>query len=147
MAQLYRHILLATDLTEGSDYVADRAKQLAQEWKSSLSIVHAIDKMPIYAYGSAALVDVEEVLEKKTVQEIRKLGEKLGVDKASQYIVHEPSKLAILHMAKEVNADLIVVGSHGQHGFFTQLASTTNAVLNTASRDVLVVRHPDYQIK
>ncbi len=41
---------------------------------------------------------------------------------------------------EEINADLIVVGSHGRHGFALLMGSTANGVLHGARRDVLAVR-------
>jgi universal stress protein A len=45
-----------------------------------------------------------------------------------------------VRFAEERKVDLIVVASHGLHGFRALLGSTTDGVLHTASCDVLAVR-------
>jgi universal stress protein A len=46
----------------------------------------------------------------------------------------------IRELAKATKADLIVIGSHGRHGFSLLLGSTANAVLHDAGCNVLAVR-------
>ena len=46
----------------------------------------------------------------------------------------------IHHMAEKLNADLIVIGTHGQSGLRLLLGSTANAVLHGVKRDVLAVK-------
>lgn len=49
-------------------------------------------------------------------------------------------KFEITAMANEIGADLIVLGSHGRHGWRLILGSTANGVLHLAEADVLAVR-------
>ncbi len=50
----------------------------------------------------------------------------------------------IIHVSDEVDADVIVVGSHG-HGFLSRvlIGSVSEYVVRHTSRPVLVVRHDD----
>jgi nucleotide-binding universal stress UspA family protein len=49
----------------------------------------------------------------------------------------------ILRLAKELDTNLIVIGSHGREGIQRLLGSTANAVLHGAPCDVLAVRIKD----
>ena len=49
----------------------------------------------------------------------------------------------IHELAKHRDADLIVIGSHGRHGWRRLLGSTANAVLHGAPVDVAVIRIPE----
>ena len=52
-----------------------------------------------------------------------------------------PPKSEITRIAEEQEVDLIVVGSHGRHGFVENLlGSTANAVIHHAKCDVLTVK-------
>jgi len=42
-------------------------------------------------------------------------------------------------LAEKINADLIVLGTHGRHGLGLMLGSTANAVLHGAPCNVLTV--------
>jgi universal stress protein A len=44
------------------------------------------------------------------------------------------------NLAKEIQADLIVIGTHGQSGLKLLLGSTANAVLHGVKCDVLAVK-------
>jgi universal stress protein A len=46
----------------------------------------------------------------------------------------------IIQFAQAMSADLIIVGSHGQHGISHLLGSTAGSLLHHADCDVLVVR-------
>jgi len=51
----------------------------------------------------------------------------------------EPAWKAILATADQEDADLIVIGSHGYHGWDHVLGTTAGKVANVATRSVLVV--------
>ncbi|WP_339891630.1 universal stress protein, partial [Neptuniibacter pectenicola] len=46
----------------------------------------------------------------------------------------------IHRIAKELEIDLIIVGSHGRHGIALLLGSTANGILHGATCDVLAIR-------
>ena len=53
---------------------------------------------------------------------------------------------AILAASEELNADLIVMGSHGYHGLDRVLGTTAGKVVNLARRNVLVVHNRDAEL-
>jgi len=50
---------------------------------------------------------------------------------------------AICEAAREQEAELIILGSHGYGGFDRLLGTTAAKVVNHADRSVMVVRQPD----
>jgi nucleotide-binding universal stress UspA family protein len=70
----------------------------------------------------------------------------LGLDPSivDTRIVEGSSGQMIIHVADEVDADVIVVGSHG-HGFLSRvlIGSVSEHVVRHTTRPVLVVRHED----
>jgi len=70
----------------------------------------------------------------------------LGLDPSivDTRIVEGSSGQMIIHVADEVDADVIVVGSHG-HGFLSRvlIGSVSEHVVRHTTRPVLVMRHED----
>ncbi len=144
---IYNHILLAADFFEHGGLVAEKAKQIAAQNAAQLSLVHVVDNLPITdpAYGPIIPFDVDltQELMEATKKRLHELGEKLQVPAERQYLEMGSPKLEIVRVAEEIQADLIVVGSHGRHGFALLLGSTANGVLHHAKCDVLAVRLAD----
>ena len=64
-----------------------------------------------------------------------------AVGTGSERLVRHGHPAEQIHgVAKELGADLIVIGTHGRHGFALLLGSTANAVLHGARCDILAVR-------
>jgi len=143
----YKHILLAADFSEHGEAVADRAKDLAERYQAKLSIVHVMDNLLITdaAYGSTIPFDLDLTAELMAVAKKRlaHLADKLNIAEDCRWMETGSPKLEIIRVAEENEADLIVVGSHGRHGFALLLGSTANGVLHHALCDVLAVRLHD----
>jgi universal stress protein A len=139
----YTKVLLAAELDPTCDELpSKKAKEIADEFKASLYLLHAIEHLSSYgaAYGVAAGADIEEMLLKSAKDNMNKLGKKLQVPEGKQFIKVGPAKSIILEEAEKLGIDLIVMGSHGRHGIRLLLGSTANAVLHGARCDVLAVR-------
>jgi len=143
----YKHILLAADFSEHGEAVADRAKDLAERYQAKLSIVHVMDNLLITdaAYGSTIPFDLDLTAELMAVAKKRlaHLADKLNIAEDCRWMEMGSPKLEIIRVAEENEVDLIVVGSHGRHGFALLLGSTANGVLHHALCDVLAVRLHD----
>lgn len=140
---MYKHILLATDLTEETEYVLDRVRAIRGFTGAKLSLVHVVEPMPGYSYAYLGIEDIEGQLIDEAKEALNKLGEALAVDAKSQWIEVGPTKSKILKVAEENKVDLIICGSHGRHGLSLLLGSTANAILHGAKCDVLTVRLPE----
>lgn len=70
----------------------------------------------------------------------------IGLDPSivERRVVEGASGQMIIHAADEVDADVIIVGSHG-HGFLSRvlIGSVSEYVVRHSTRPVLVVRHTD----
>jgi universal stress protein A len=140
---MYKHILLATDLSEETDYILERARSLRGYTGAKLSLIHVVEPLPGYSYAYLGIEDIEEQLIEEARETLARFGEKLNVKKEDQWIEIGPSKTKILKIADDIKADLIICGSHGRHGLSLLLGSTANAILHGAKCDVLTVRLPD----
>lgn len=140
----YQHILLALDYSAHGDWVAQRAKDVAEKYQAKLSIIHVLDNIPMPDTGYGTVIplaqdsgyDLLEVEKAKLMQ----IGEKLGVAQADRWMIWGSPRQEIVQLAEREQVDLIVVGSHGRHGLSLLLGSTANSVLHYARCDVMAIR-------
>jgi universal stress protein A len=140
----YQHILLAVDYSAHNDYVANKAKSLADIYQAKLSIIHVLDNIPMPDTNYGAVIPLNdntgyELLEAEKTR-LMELGKRLAIDDDNQWLVWGVPNQEIVQIAKQEKIDLIVVGSHGRHGLALLLGSTANSILHHAPCDVLAVR-------
>lgn len=139
----YSHILLAADFQEDSQCVAARASALATIHEAKLSLLHVVENMPVEP-GNELMIpptaSVEAELLANAERRLRQLGESLNIPAECRQVRIGQTKREIIDYAVEESVDLIVVGSHGRHGFALLLGSTANAIVHAAPCDVLAVR-------
>lgn len=140
----YRHLLLATDLSEEFNYIAAHAHAFAQRNGAKLSIVHVIEHTPVIYGGGEFSIPLDMSLEEHLTTNVRNalatLSDHYHIPPENQYICHGSVKKEIVELAEQLDVDLIVVGSHGHSGLNVLLGSTANAVLHAAKCDVLAVK-------
>lgn len=132
----YKYILTAVDLSPGSKQVAQRAADLAQHYGSKLGLVHVLEHPPLVLEVQGLL----DTLKRDAHDSLTTLGAELGFDSANIWVTVGSPKGEITRIAQEQAADLIVIGSHGQHGIALLTGSTANGVLHLSPCDVLTVR-------
>jgi len=141
----YKHILMAVDLTEESRQVSIRACTIARAFSSKISCVHVIEPLSL-AYGGDIPMDlstIQEQIQDTARSHMEEFGSQMNIAKEDQHLIFGRPETEIHALAEQINADLIVVGSHGRHGLALLLGSTANGVLHGARCDVLAVRVGD----
>ena len=138
----YSKILIAVDLSEDSDQVAQRARTLAGSNDTALHLIHVIEPLS-FAYGGDIPMDfsgIQDEIHQQATQQLARFGEAHNIPEDQQHIVLGRPDVEIHTKADELEADLVVIGSHGRHGLALLLGSTANGVLHGAGCDVLAVR-------
>ncbi len=138
----YGKILMAVDLSEDSDKVAERALAIAKNNNAELHVIHVIEPLS-FAYGGDIPMDfsgIQDEIHQQAVQQLEKFATRHGLDPEHRHVVLGQPEVEIHALANEAGADLIVVGSHGRYGLALLMGSTANGVLHGASCDVLAVR-------
>jgi nucleotide-binding universal stress UspA family protein len=137
---MFKTIIWATDGSEAADRALPTALELTAEANGRLLVVHANERLGGRVGGAPVLAD-EEDLQSEFVSKVNDLVDS-GVN-ASFHVVSglniDPADL-IADVAKESNADLIVVGTRG-HGRVAGmlLGSVTQRLLHVAPCPVLAV--------
>ncbi len=147
-------IILATDAAKHSDGIIDFLKKLSLRCPIELWIISVIDmavhsSIDIYANGFTTATEIENaVIEnalkslETTSKRIENIFENNNISIIKEILYGSPES-RIIEKAKEFQADLVIVGSHGYNRWETfLLGSVSDAVLHHAPCSVLVVRNP-----
>jgi universal stress protein A len=139
---LYRRILLVVDLSDDSRTIGARARAMAAACGAELSLLHVVEYVPVEPMGETLLpaIEVEDELVKRAGTRLRELAADLGLAAATCRIEAGSTKAEIVRVATEINADLVVIGSHERHGLSILVNLTEDTVLHAAPCDVLAVR-------
>lgn len=139
--QKYHHILVPIDFSNGSKRAMERAMDFIQYYPAKLSIVTVVEPLPAVAYSYMGSADIEEEMITHAKQELSNWGQRYQISLTDQHVISGHTKTEISATAKKLDCDLIIIGSHGHHGLLSHLlGSTSQAVSNHATCDVLIVR-------
>jgi nucleotide-binding universal stress UspA family protein len=129
------HVLFATDGSDASKAAGALAARIARDRGAKLSVVHAYEIPPMSYVGAPLLpLDVTPAI-------LRAIHGRLD-DAVATVRETMPTAEAILQAAKNVGADLIVVGTHGHRGIaHAFLGSVAEKVVRLSPVPVLTV-HP-----
>ena len=138
----YSQLLVAIDLSDQSRAIAAKSVELARQWQAQLRLLHVIEFVPVEPM-SDALVPVMQIDDRaiaRAREQIVELADTLGVAADVCQVATGNVKAEILRQAREVGADLIVLGSRERHGLSILLNLTEDTVLHGAPCDVLAMR-------
>jgi len=143
-AEKPRVILAATDFSPGSRGALDEALALARTWEAKVVMVHVMEPVA-HLYGWAADLaggDVYLAEPKELEPEWQKL--LTQIDTSGVVCEHRTEKgepaLVIPELAKSLNADLVVVGTHGHSALaHVLLGSVAEGVARNCEVSVLTV--------
>lgn len=144
----YKHILVAVDLHPICDEVIlKRAHELIGS-NATLSVVHAVEHINAYGIAQAypTVMDLEDNMSNEAKTQLAALSSKFFIPPDRQYTEIGSPKVVILDKLKQLQADLLVIGSHGRHGISILFSSTASTVLHHLTCDALVVKIPDKKL-
>lgn len=136
---VFNTIVWATDGSENADRALSVAKTLAGEQRASLVVVHVVQRFAT-TEGLAVFAD-EEKVEAKLKEVVENLSRE-GFDATLKIVNHVGPQPAheVADVAREVGADLIVVGTRGRGAVLgLVLGSVTLRLLHVAPCPVLAV--------
>lgn len=146
---MFHHILTATD---GSDYATKgltAAIDLAAALKARLTILHASELYPDYAYADSfvAMAQSEQTLiamaerGRQILEAADEMAKAKGVETALIFMENAHPATAIDEQAETLGCDLIVIGSRGRRGLTKLfLGSQAAEVLAGTKLPVLIIK-------
>jgi universal stress protein A len=138
----YKKILACLDLTDGSERIAERARDMCVRHGAEVVLLHVVEYVPVEPMGEALLPAVQiegELVERATVR-IAELAKRCGLESAQRIVRAGNIKGEVVRVAQESGIDLIVLGSRERHGVSILFNQTEDTVLHAAPCDVLAVR-------
>ncbi len=149
-----KNILCPTDFSECSYYALKYASTLAEQFKSTLHVIHILPLLPFCHAPYYFSEDDFFVMRSKTIDSINKELDTVCKTKVSPEVVCKrevikedtPPFKGIVECVKEKEIDLIVIATHGITGIKHSLfGSTTERVVRHAPCPVLTVKHPEHE--
>jgi len=142
--KLFNKILCAVDFDESSAVVVHFAREIAVEYGATLCLLH-VTPLPLNATEYSPIpMDPYPVWEKTARAELEKLAAAHLEGSGVTYQIETRSAEAgdgILGQAQDMDADLIVLATHGRRGVSHFLiGSVAERVIRRSPRPVLVVR-------
>jgi nucleotide-binding universal stress UspA family protein len=142
-----RRLLVATDFTETSNVALDWAIDLAAPLGASVAVMHAYE-IPIVGFPDGALIATADIALRiadsakaaldGAVEQRRGRGVPLEALLREGVAWEEINKVA-----DELDADLVVIGTHGRRGLARALlGSVAEKVVRTAHRPVITIHGP-----
>ena len=142
---MYRHALVAIDLTEpAAGSVLRHARALLAD-DAELTVVHVVEPQYVQysfdpTFTGSMIASLEAEARRSATRRVAELCEPFGIPEDSQLIL-EGRTAHVLHAQLEDGPyDLLIMGTHGRHGWRLMLGSTANALLHDTPVDMQVCR-------
>jgi nucleotide-binding universal stress UspA family protein len=143
-----KRILVAVDFSAVSANALRHAAAVAQQFSAALDVVNALPLTDIDLPANASAKYVEEMRQSALQQRRKELKQfvKQNAAKLTDALEHvclgSPTE-EVIEAAKQLHADLIVIGTHGRTGLKHLLVgSVAESVLRHADVPVLCIRSP-----
>lgn len=145
----FEHVVVTLDGSDLSETAIDPAVSFAELYDAALTLVRVVEypHQTESVYLPDAIEAIEERLEQSreaTQAELDRIAKRLageGIEVGRQTRVVNHAAAGILDVARELDADLLVMASHGRGGLGRALlGSVADKVLRGSDRPVLMVR-------
>lgn len=143
----YQNILVPVDGSETSFAAVAKAAELAKAFGSKITVVQVLTLDPYIAAEYITANQTNDLIERarasivKTLEEAKQKFTEQGVEAETKLLEGQVIAREITNAAKELNTDLIVIGSHGRTGLKKLfLGSVAQSILSEGTTPVLVVR-------
>ena len=150
---IVKKILFPTDFSETAAYAWEHAATFAKEFEAEVLLLHV--QVPMHPTAEAYLTGEQwerlyQETAKEAAEQMQKLvqAEALKPDQAKIELRAGIAFEQIVKAAREVAADLVVMGTHGRTGLAHALiGSVAEKVVRKAPCPVLTVRHPAFKFQ
>lgn len=136
---MYKHVLVAVDLSDESEFLVKKAAGIAKRHDAKLSIIHVdVNFSDLYT----GLIDVnmhsmQDRISSETQKALLELSEEADYPILEKLSGSGDLGQVLTDAIEQYDVDLLVTGHH--QDFWSKLMSSTRQVMNTIKIDMLVV--------
>jgi nucleotide-binding universal stress UspA family protein len=146
-------ILVATDFGDAAGAALNYGRALARVFGASLTVLHVAEDLLTASFGIEGYVggypDFQRSIEEGARKQLDlQLTEQDRTDLGALAVLRTSSSpaLTIVNYARDTNADLIIMGTHGRGAMAHLLmGSVAERVVRTAPCPVLTIKHPEHE--
>jgi universal stress protein A len=141
----YNKVLVAVDGSDESEKIIDKAVAVAADSNAEIDVVLVFEPLLGSYSFELNMADFEKVQKQHQTEISEKMKQMLAARTPTipgdrvHFLYGKPAK-EIKKLAKELDTDLLVIGSHGHSPITAVLGSTANSVLHGIHCDVLTIR-------
>ena len=146
------NVLVATDFGKASDSALAYGREFARSFGARLHVVHVVENPLIWVGPEAGTIDLVQMQKDLEDAAARQMDRLLTVEDRQQLRAvstirtGRTAALEIVGQAKLVNADVIIMGTHGRRAInHLVMGSVAEKVVRLAPCPVLTVRHPEHE--
>lgn len=138
---MYKNILFATDLLKEHNHLTEKAISIAKQFNAKLYLLHVIELPASFQLAQGlGFTELANPAKDDAQTVLALMGENFNIPREQQFVEVGSVKEHIFNKVKELNCQLIVIGSHSSVGLHSFLGSTAHATVNHAPCDVLTLR-------
>ncbi|MBA4250305.1 MAG: universal stress protein [Chlorobiaceae bacterium] len=143
-----KKIIVPVDFSDFSKSALKYSVQFAKNFSSELIITYVIEPIiypPDFSMGQIALPSVNLQMDERAKEELEKLVKiEIGEEVPVRIVIRTGKPFVeIIELAREEEADLIIISSHGHSGVeYILFGSTADKVVRKAPCPVLTLRDP-----
>ena len=143
-----KRVLVPVDFSDYSKNALTYAINFAKHFNAELHLIYVVEPViypPDFSMGQIAIPSVDLEMDKRAKEELENLSKKQIPSGITTKIVVKTGKpfIEIIETAAEIDADLIIIATHGHSGVEHILfGSTAEKVVRKAPCPVLTLREP-----
>jgi len=146
-------ILVPTDFGDAAETALNYGRALARAFGAHLTVLHVVEDVTTASFGVDGDVGsypefqrtVEESARKR-LEELISQEDRVQLGAITELRTSSSPALAITNYARDLNADIIIMGTHGRGAMAHLLmGSVAERVVRTAPCPVLTVKHPEHE--
>lgn len=138
---MYTKILYATDLSNEHSHLTAKAATIAKQFNATLYLLHVIElPASVQLAQGLGFVELANPVKEDAQTVLSLIGENFNIPLEQQWVEVGSVKEQLFKKVKELDCQLIIIGSHSPNTIPAFLGSTAHAVVHHAPCDVLTLK-------